>query len=164
MQAVLTYLVFASLQTEKIRVTIIILVVRKVIIKSGISSKQGVRDMRKVSVSNQFTIILISLVCIAVANAYTSPNSTTNSSPAKNQLANKQASNKSSEIVQAVKDKLVADKMLKKFSFTVEGYRGMVEVSGLVDNDVEKKRAIEIAQHVYGVRSVSDGVVVKDKK
>lgn len=66
-----------------------------------------------------------------------------------------------STITTKVKAALVADEGLKGLEFKVVTFKGVVQLSGFVDNENQITRAIEIAQSVKGVKRVENKLVVK---
>ncbi len=66
-----------------------------------------------------------------------------------------------SVITTKVKSQLAADDFLKSFEISVETYKGVVQLSGFVDNQTAVKRAGEIARGVQGVSSVKNNLNVK---
>jgi osmotically-inducible protein OsmY len=67
----------------------------------------------------------------------------------------------SSAITMKVKAKLLADKHVKSLPITVNTYKDVVQLSGFVNNRGQAKRAVYIAEHVEGVKTVKDDLVVK---
>lgn len=68
----------------------------------------------------------------------------------------------SSVITTKVKTKLLADDYVKGLPITVETYKNAVQLSGFVDNNKQKERAVELAKSVAGVRDVEDSLVIKN--
>jgi hyperosmotically inducible periplasmic protein len=60
-----------------------------------------------------------------------------------------------------VKTALLQDEMVKGTDVQVETYRGVVQLSGFVDNTEQASRAVELAQQVPGVASVKNDMRVK---
>jgi len=52
-------------------------------------------------------------------------------------------------------------KELKSTNVSVETYRGQVLLSGFIDTESERKKALQVASSVQGVTGVKDGLVVK---
>lgn len=67
----------------------------------------------------------------------------------------------SSAVTVKVKANLLSDKLVKSSPITVKTYKGAVELSGFVDNQAQKSRAVDIARRVNGVVSVTDALVIK---
>ena len=67
----------------------------------------------------------------------------------------------SSAITTKVKANLLADKDIKALPISVETYKGTVQLSGFVDNNQQRQKAIAAAKSVPGVTSVKDSLVVK---
>lgn len=67
----------------------------------------------------------------------------------------------SSAVTVKVKSKLLADNALKNLPITVKTYKNVVQLSGFVDSQAQKVRAIEIARRVPGVVAVKDSLIVK---
>jgi len=66
-------------------------------------------------------------------------------------------------ITTAVKSELLANQDIKSLSISVATDKGVVTLTGTVNNDTQKKEAISIASHVNGVKSVKDELVVGTK-
>ena len=66
-----------------------------------------------------------------------------------------------STITSKIKSKYLVEKNFKSFKVSVETKDGIVVLSGFVDNQSTKTRAGQIAAGVKGVKSVSNGLVVK---
>jgi hyperosmotically inducible periplasmic protein len=64
-------------------------------------------------------------------------------------------------ITSKIKSKYLLEKNFKSFDVSVETKDGIVVLSGFVDNQATKSRAGKIAAGVKGVKSVSNGLVVK---
>jgi len=60
-----------------------------------------------------------------------------------------------------VKAALVADPVTKAHQITVETFKGTVQLSGFVESDVARSRALELARNVDGVRKVKDAMEVR---
>lgn len=66
-----------------------------------------------------------------------------------------------SAITSKIKSKYLVEKNFKSFKVSVETKDGIVVLSGFVDDQATKTRAGQIAAGVKGVKSVSNGLVVK---
>ena len=64
-------------------------------------------------------------------------------------------------ITSKVKSKLLSDDDVSGLAVEVETYKGVVQLSGFVDSDAEKRRAEDLAEEVSGVRSVRNDIRVK---
>jgi osmotically-inducible protein OsmY len=64
-------------------------------------------------------------------------------------------------ITTKVKSQLAADDFLRSFEISVETYKGVVQMSGFVDNQATIDRAGEVAGEVQGVVSVKNNLIVK---
>lgn len=62
-----------------------------------------------------------------------------------------------------VKAALLADNDVKSLPITVKTYKDVVQLSGFVDNDFQRQKAISIARHVKGVQGVDDALVIKPR-
>jgi hyperosmotically inducible periplasmic protein len=62
-----------------------------------------------------------------------------------------------------VKARLLADEDIKSLPITVKTYKSTVQLSGFVDNNFQKYRAVGIASNVPGVTEVQDLLVVKKR-
>jgi hyperosmotically inducible protein len=67
-----------------------------------------------------------------------------------------------SVITARVKTMLLSDTDIKGFDFKVDTRKGVVQLSGFVDNQIQADRAITLAQRVEGVQSVSNKVQLKN--
>ena len=61
-----------------------------------------------------------------------------------------------------VKSALLADPDIKSFDLKVETRKGVVQLSGYVENQVQVDRAIAATSGIEGVRSVENGISVKE--
>jgi hyperosmotically inducible periplasmic protein len=68
----------------------------------------------------------------------------------------------SSVITTKVKSQLLADKYVKSLPITVRTYKSTVQLSGFVNNKLQKKRAVAIARKVEGVADVEDALIIKN--
>jgi osmotically-inducible protein OsmY len=66
-----------------------------------------------------------------------------------------------SSITTKVKAKLLDDSMIKSLEISVKTYKGVVELSGFVDNKDQVDRAGDLAGQVEGVQSVKNNLIVK---
>jgi osmotically-inducible protein OsmY len=66
-----------------------------------------------------------------------------------------------SVITTKIKTLLAEDEFLKSFQISVETRKGIVELSGFVDNQKSKDRAGQIARGVGGVKSVKNALILK---
>lgn len=64
-------------------------------------------------------------------------------------------------ITTKVKSTLLADPDIKSFDLKVESRKGVVQLSGFVDNQAQVDRAIAATQGVEGVTSVENGIALK---
>ena len=64
-------------------------------------------------------------------------------------------------IAAKVKSGLVADPDVKGFSVNVDVFKGVVQLSGFVDNTATAQKAVSIARSVEGVKEVRNSLVVK---
>jgi hyperosmotically inducible protein len=60
-----------------------------------------------------------------------------------------------------VKTALLRERGLKSTDVSVESYRGRVLLSGFVQDDEQRKKALLVASKVSGVASVKDGMTVR---
>ncbi len=67
----------------------------------------------------------------------------------------------SSLITTKIKAKLIEDAMTSGFSIKVNTYKGMVQLSGFVNTDKVKARAVELALAVEGVKEVKNDLIIK---
>ena len=66
-----------------------------------------------------------------------------------------------STITTKVKAAFIHDEIVKSSDVSVETFKGVVQLSGFVDNSAQKYRAGEVAAEVRGVRSVKNNITVK---
>jgi len=66
-------------------------------------------------------------------------------------------------ITSKVKAEILGDPSLKVLQINVETMKGEVQLSGFVDSQQSENRAVDIARHVYGVKSVKDNLIVPAK-
>jgi osmotically-inducible protein OsmY len=66
-------------------------------------------------------------------------------------------------ITAKVKAALVEEPGVKALQIKVETYKGVVQLSGFVDNPKQIRRAGEIAMGVEGVKSVKNDLIVRQK-
>jgi osmotically-inducible protein OsmY len=66
-------------------------------------------------------------------------------------------------ITESVKKALESDPTYKFTDVRVDSYKGVVQLSGFVDNPDQKKRADELAQKSQWVREVVDNIALKPK-
>ena len=67
---------------------------------------------------------------------------------------------KDSEITLKIKTKLIQDPELKAFSIDVDTINGVVTLTGVVESKEQKRRAVEIAASVEGVKKVIDNLQI----
>ncbi|MEO6873231.1 MAG: BON domain-containing protein [Opitutaceae bacterium] len=60
-----------------------------------------------------------------------------------------------------VKAALLKDDNVKSSDISVETFKGVVQLSGFVDNSTQKSRAGEVAASITGVRDVKNNITVK---
>jgi len=60
-----------------------------------------------------------------------------------------------------VKAALVADPVTKAHQINVETFKGTVQLSGFVESDEARTRALQLARDVEGVRKVKDAMEVR---
>lgn len=60
-----------------------------------------------------------------------------------------------------VKASILGDSRLKVLQIDVETYKGVVQLSGFVDNADAANRAVELARRVRGVKMVNNSLIVK---
>ena len=60
-----------------------------------------------------------------------------------------------------VKAALVADPMTKAHQINVETFKGTVQLSGFVETDQARSRALQLARDVAGVKKVKDALEVR---
>ena len=66
-----------------------------------------------------------------------------------------------STVTTRVKAALIHDEIVKSSDVSVETFKGVVQLSGFVDNSAQKYRAGEVAAGVKGVRDVKNNITVK---
>lgn len=65
------------------------------------------------------------------------------------------------EITAKIKAKFIADPEIKAFSIDVDTVNGVVTLTGIVDREEQKRRAVEIARGVEGVKEVIVNIQIK---
>jgi osmotically-inducible protein OsmY len=60
-----------------------------------------------------------------------------------------------------VKQKLVEDPVTKPHQITVETFKGHVQLSGFVETDQARNRALQLARDTKGVKQVKDAMEVR---
>ena len=63
-------------------------------------------------------------------------------------------------IASKTKTALIGDKTVKALKINVEVSKGVLQLSGFVDSDVEKSTALNIANGIAGVNQVLDAIIV----
>ena len=66
-------------------------------------------------------------------------------------------------ITSKVKADILGDPALKVLQINVETMQGVVQLSGFVDSQQSEAKAVDLARHVRGVRSVKDTLIVPVK-
>jgi osmotically-inducible protein OsmY len=66
-----------------------------------------------------------------------------------------------SVITTKVKSQLAGDDLLKSLQISVETFKGIVQLSGFVNNQKAVEKAGQIARSVKGVKSVKNDLIVK---
>ena len=66
-----------------------------------------------------------------------------------------------SAISSKIKTKLISEDNISSTSIDVETYKGHVILSGFVDNEVQKQKALKLAKETKGVVAVKDALIVK---
>jgi hyperosmotically inducible periplasmic protein len=66
-----------------------------------------------------------------------------------------------STITAKIKADYAVDKDVSAMQVGVETYKGVVQLSGFVDNDYAKKKAGQLAKKVDGVRRVENNIIIK---
>lgn len=65
-------------------------------------------------------------------------------------------------VTSTVKSALLADDLVKSFDLQVETRKGVVQLSGFVDNQAQSDQALALTRAVAGVLSVENAVTLKD--
>jgi hyperosmotically inducible protein len=68
------------------------------------------------------------------------------------------------QVARSVKKSLKKEQVYKFPDVKVQAFNGVVELSGFVDTEDQKRRAAEIAQQVPGVRQVVNGLTLKPQE
>jgi osmotically-inducible protein OsmY len=68
-----------------------------------------------------------------------------------------------SVITGKVKSALIADSTTKAYQIEVETYQGTVQLSGFVDSAEARRRAVEVARNVEGVKNVNNSLELRSK-
>ena len=61
-----------------------------------------------------------------------------------------------------VKAALVQDPITKAHHINVETFKGQVQLSGFVESDAARTRALQVARDIEGVRKVTDAMQVRE--
>jgi osmotically-inducible protein OsmY len=69
-----------------------------------------------------------------------------------------------SVITGKVKSALIADSTTKAYQIEVETYQGNVQLSGFVDSAEQRRRAVEIARNVEGVKDVKNSLELRSRQ
>ncbi len=70
-----------------------------------------------------------------------------------------------SAITTKVKSRFVADPMVSAYDIHVETFRGVVNLSGFVNTEAQKERAVTIARGTAGVREVkAEGLLLTPRR
>ena len=64
-------------------------------------------------------------------------------------------------ITSKIKADILAERTLKVLQINVETMQGVVQLSGFVDSKASEDKALSIANHIAGVKSVKDDLVVR---
>jgi osmotically-inducible protein OsmY len=64
-------------------------------------------------------------------------------------------------ITTKVKSALLGDDAVKSFAISVETFKGVVQLSGFVNTEVQRQAAAQDAKNVAGVHSVHNNLIVK---
>jgi hyperosmotically inducible protein len=64
-------------------------------------------------------------------------------------------------ITAKVKAKLIEDPVTKAHQINVDTFKGNVQLSGFVESDQARTRALQLARDVEGVKNVKDGMQVR---
>ncbi len=67
----------------------------------------------------------------------------------------------SSVVTTRVKSRLFEDPVTSGFAITVDTFKNVVQLSGFVDSEAQKRRAAELARAVPGVKAVRNNLIVK---
>ncbi|WP_168194244.1 BON domain-containing protein [Thermodesulfobacterium sp. TA1] len=67
------------------------------------------------------------------------------------------------KITSQVKLKLIEDKDIKALSIDVDTVNGVVTLTGIVENEYQKAKAVEIAKSVPGVKAIINNLQIKRK-
>jgi osmotically-inducible protein OsmY len=96
-------------------------------------------------------LIVAAFAVFALASLDGCKSTTTSSATASGNIANDDAA-----LAARVKQALAADPVLKSLPVSVATYRGVVQLSGYVDSDMQIQRALVVAHGVPGVQSISN--------
>lgn len=102
-------------------------------------------------------------VLVAMMGAAAAACSTTSKEgPVEHSAANAGRVVDDSVITGKVKAALVADPTTKAHQITVETFKGVVQLSGFVDNSEARSRAAAVAKDVEGVKSVKNDIELRN--
>jgi len=63
-----------------------------------------------------------------------------------------------------VKAALIEDPITKAHNINVETFKGSVQLSGFVENDETRSRALKLARNIKGVRQVRDAMEMRKRQ
>lgn len=66
-------------------------------------------------------------------------------------------------ITTKIKSKLLEDSVTKGIAISVETFEGAVTLTGAVDNETQRARAVQIAQETRGVKKVYNLIKIKGR-
>ena len=66
-----------------------------------------------------------------------------------------------SVVTSKVKTELLRDRNVSGFAVNVETFKGIVQLSGFVDNDAQRQHAVDDARRVAGVKDVKDSIQIR---
>lgn len=104
---------------------------------------------------NSRLLTLLLLAGLAVGTAFTTACSSTATRQSTGEYIDDTA------ITAKVKSAFVSDDSVKALDVQVETFRGVVQLSGFVDNMSQKARAEQIARSTNGVRDVTNNIQLK---
>ena len=106
--------------------------------------------------------LLLSVVVLTASSAACSSNQERGS--AERTGANVGRAIDDSVVTGKVKAALIADSTTKAYQIEVETYQGTVQLSGFVDNAEQRRRAVEVARNVEGVKDVKNSIELRSKQ
>ena len=105
--------------------------------------------------------LIAALIPLALISANVNANTTENSAAGAEATSTPGQFIDDSAITLKVKSSFIADSDIKSLGISVSTDNGVVRLTGTVENEMQKQKAVDIAKKVNGVKSVVDELVIK---